>query len=101
MHGFKRIAQRPPIISYFRKFAAKHKNCETCESLGVRWWKGVVHCGKEWPGAAQDRSTGLGSLNQLLLDAISGKSPVICCSHLDFVVFETENTVEAPYVPPE
>ena len=97
----KRIAQRAPIISYFRKVVAKHKNCETCESLGVRWWKGIVHCGKEWPGAAQDRSTGLGSLNQLLLDAISGKSPVICRSHLHFVVFETKNGVEAPYVPPE
>ena len=97
----KRSAQRAPIILYFRKFVAEHKNCETCESLGVRWWKGVVHCGKEWPGAAQDRSTGLGSLNQLLLDAISGKSPVICRSHLHFVVFETKNAVEAPYVPPE
>ena len=77
MHGFKCIAQRPPIISYFRKFAAKHKNCETCESLGVRWWKGVVYCGKELPVAAQDRSMGLACQNRLLLAVISGKPSVI------------------------
>ena len=101
MHDFKTYYSAAPIISYFRKFAAKHENCETFPSLGVRWWKGVVYCGKELPVAAQDRSIGMGSQNQHLLDVISGKSSVTCRPQLHFVVFETKSTVRAPYMAPE
>ena len=90
-----------PYYFLFRKFAAKHKNCETCQSLGVRRGKGVVYCGKELPVAAQDHLIGLGSQNQHLLDAISGKSSVTCRPQLHFVVFETKSTVRPPYMAPE
>ena len=66
----------PLLFPISESFAATHKNCETCESLGVRWWKGVVYCGKEFPVAAQDRSMGLACQNRLLLDVISCKSSV-------------------------
>ena len=101
MHDFKTYYSAAPIISYFKKFAAKHVNCETFQSLDVRWWKGVVYCGKELSVAAQDRSIGMDCQNRLLLNTMSGKSSVTCSSHLHFIVFETKSTVRAPYTPPE